>query len=408
MFTDIDSFSHQIFALSNRCTVLLDHIGGSSSFTPSHAADALKELGVATEELQVAIEELQQQNEKLNEALELAATERKRYQDLFHSAPQAYLITTLDGTIKEANRAAAQLIGIPGNFLEGKPLLIYVSEADRPLYWRELRQRQQYDSFREWQFWLQSRQQLLVRVACSTTVIRDLDDNPIGFRWILRDITEEQRLEALTSSRQAIDKDDPKNDTDLLQHYPIHTYKQGDLILLNSQSLWYVTQGWVKLTSLTETNKEILIGMIGAGMPFGAYLTTLPIYQATALSDVELVSISLTEIAASPDLARFLFSRTSNRLRQTEWLLSILAEPSIEQRLYQLLQLLQSEIGETIEGGVRLGVRFTHEELANACCSSRVTITRLLGKLQQQGKIGFDEQRRIILIDPSIVVSQVS
>ncbi|HEY9659483.1 MAG TPA: PAS domain-containing protein, partial [Allocoleopsis sp.] len=172
MFTDIDTFSHQIFALSNRCSILLDRVSGSSSFTPSHTADALKELGVATEELQVALEELQQQNERLSEALEQAAIERKRYQDLFQSAPQAYLITTLDGTIKEANRAAAQLIGVPAHFLEGKPLLLYVSEADRPLYWRELRQRQQYDSFREWQFWLQSRQQLLVQVACSISVIR--------------------------------------------------------------------------------------------------------------------------------------------------------------------------------------------------------------------------------------------
>lgn len=69
----------------------------------------------------------------------------------------------------------------------------------------------------------------------------------------------------------------------------------------------------------------------------------------------------------------------------------------IQNRLQYLLQLLKQEVGEQVDNGTRLSVRFTHEELASACCTTRVTITRLLSKLQQQNLICFDAKKHIIL-----------
>ncbi|WP_446344913.1 hypothetical protein [Coleofasciculus chthonoplastes] len=37
--------------------------------------------------------------------------------------------------------------------------------------------------------------------------------------------------------------------------------------------------------------------------------------------------------------------------------------------------------------------------MANACCTTRVTITRLFSQLQQQGKITFDAQRHLVWRD---------
>lgn len=362
--------------------------------TPEHAASAFKELGVASEELQVAVEELRQQNEVLNATLELVAAERKRYQDLFQFAPQAYLVTSLEGMIQEANRMAAQLLGVPMQFLIGKPLLPFVHPIDRPSYWQEILQRQQRDSFQDWPFRLQSRQQETIDVACSLLAIRDQAEQSIGFRWVLKNITEQKRLEDLERNAHLLNGE---SDTALLQNRSLQHYRAGDLIPLQHQSLWYVVQGLVKLTSLTEQNKESLIGLVGKGMPFGTYLTALSIYQATALSDVALVSVSLSEVAASPYLAQLLLSKTGQRLRQAELLVSILAEERAEKRLCRLLELLQTEVGESTAQGVRLTVRLTHEEMSSACCCNRVTITRLLSKLERQGKIALDPERYIIL-----------
>ena len=128
----------------------------------------------------------------------------------------------------------------------------------------------------------------------------------------------------------------------------------------------------------------------------------LPIYEVTALSDVSLVSISLSEIMASPHLCRILFTKTSQRLKQAERLLIIAGEYSASRRLDQLLQFLKTEIGEPAPEGVRLKIRLTHEDLANACGSTRVTTTRLIGKLQRSGKIKLDNQSHIILMGETL------
>ncbi len=70
-------------------------------------AQAGEELNVALKTLQAAEEELRRQNRALELAGQKAEAERHRYQDLFQFAPDGYLVTDLDGTIHEANRAAA-------------------------------------------------------------------------------------------------------------------------------------------------------------------------------------------------------------------------------------------------------------------------------------------------------------
>ena len=158
-----------------------------------------------------------------------------------------------------------------------------------------------------------------------------------------------------------------------------------------------MSRGLVKLTTLTEQNKEVLLGFMGEGSPFGPFLTALPIYEATALSDVELVPIAVSEVTQCSKLSQFLLLKMKNRLHQAEILISISAEHNSKERLYQLLQFLKTEIGQPVTEGIRLGIRLTHEELACACCSTRVTTTRLLGRLRMEGKILFDDDSHIIL-----------
>jgi len=59
-------------------------------------------------------------------AREALETERQRYRDLFEFAPDGYLVTDADGTIQEANQAAALLLGVRQDFLGGKPLVVFV------------------------------------------------------------------------------------------------------------------------------------------------------------------------------------------------------------------------------------------------------------------------------------------
>lgn len=168
---------------------------------------------------------------------------------------------------------------------------------------------------------------------------------------------------------------------------------------LEPNQLWLVSQGLVKLTTMGECGQEVLVGLVGSSMPFGSSLTDLPTYQAIALSKkVELVSIPLSEIAIAPRLAQALLPQISERLRQTEVLLAISGRRKVKERLNHLLLFLEEKFGEKMLQGTRLSIRLTHQDLADACCTTRVTITRLLGKLQQQGKIMFDVRNQIVFL----------
>jgi PAS domain-containing protein len=83
--------------------------------------EALAEVDVALEELAVTGQELREQTAELAVAREALEAERERYQELFQPAPVAYLVTDPLGGIREANRAAAELLQVRPGHLPGKP-----------------------------------------------------------------------------------------------------------------------------------------------------------------------------------------------------------------------------------------------------------------------------------------------
>ncbi|TAG73130.1 MAG: Crp/Fnr family transcriptional regulator [Oscillatoriales cyanobacterium] len=163
----------------------------------------------------------------------------------------------------------------------------------------------------------------------------------------------------------------------------LHFYAKGETIPLMSQGLWRVCQGLAQLSTLYPTGEEGLLGWVGPSMCFGLWLTSLQTYRATATSDVYLMWYSMVEIEASPQLAHELLPQMVRRLRQMESILAIAGQRRVEDRLYQLLLLLQQDFGQPV--------------VDNTICTTRVTVTRMLGKLQQQGLISRDGDRHLIL-----------
>ncbi len=177
----------------------------------------------------------------------------------------------------------------------------------------------------------------------------------------------------------------------------LHFYAKGETIPILSQGIWQVAQGLVQLGTLYPTGEEGLLGWVGPSMCFSLSFSCLQTYQAKALSDVYLMWFSLREVEGSPHLAREMFPQLMRRLRQVEAMLAISSQRKVEDRLHQLLLLLKQEMGEPVTDGTRLRVRLTHYDLATAIATSRVTITRILGKLRRDGIITLDSKRHIII-----------
>ncbi|MBE9200671.1 MULTISPECIES: PAS domain-containing protein [unclassified Nodularia (in: cyanobacteria)] len=386
---NIEHFIQSAEALHSRLADLYQTASVLPWIPPELLPQAFKELYSTSKMVQLAAEELYQQNEELIQTRNWLEAERQRYQDLFELAPDGYLVTNGEGIIQEANLAAAQLLNVSRQLLVGKPIVNFVRLEERQPFRSQLSQLCQSDNVRELVVRLQQNHGEYFDAAFTVAVVRNEQGKVNSLRWLLRNISERQKKKT-----ELID-----NDSDLIQDRPIYKHPKGETILLNPLVVWYVRQGLVKLNTFCETGEEILIGLATQDMVFGSNMTSLPIYQATALSDVELVSIYVAEIAVNPMLSHILLPKINQRLQQTESFLVIAGKRRVEERLYHLLQLLKQQIGEPVAEGTRLSVRLTHEDIASACCTTRVTITRLMGKLQQQGLISFDSKKYIILKD---------
>ncbi len=411
--------------------------------------ETFKELGVASEELQVILEELYQQNEKLIATRQAVETERQRYHHLFEFAPDGYLVTDTTGKVQEANRAAVTLLNVSKDFLIGKPLAIFIPVVERQhfrsiLAWLhdqvgypgvELLRQEQVVQLQPrhgepfpavlsvvlvCEARLDDHTCDSVRLPCSSLEIHGSQAPstleavlgcPTGInsvtsfteisqswslRWLLRRTTAANHLAQPKPGTELSARGSSPVDI-FLDERQLQAYHAGEVIPLNPQSVWFISQGLVKLSTFSQEGEEVLVGLAGPSTSFGPGLTSLQTYQAVALSAVQLVSISLAEIANSPSLAQKLLPQINQRLQQTESLLAIAGVRKVSNRLYQLLLLLKQEIGQPAAQGTRLSVRLTHQDFANACSTTRATITRQLLNLQQQGKISWCPKRHLIL-----------
>ena len=62
-----------------------------------------------------------------------------------------------------------------------------------------------------------------------------------------------------------------------------------------------------------------------------------------------------------------------------------------------LLELLAKDFGEPCEAGLRLNLRLTHQEIASALSTTRVTATRVLGQLRDEGWLQIDATRHLVV-----------
>ncbi len=382
----IDKFVHQTQKMYRRLTDLYQSVN-AEPLIPDVLPQTFVELGNASQILQLATEELYQQNEELIYTRNLVELERQRYRDLFEFAPDAYLLTDTIGIIQEANSAAVKLLNALPQYLVGKPINNYVALQERQSFRSLLTQLSNSDKVTELALRFKKCNGELFDGACRVGVVYNQQGKPIALRWLVHDIKERNPAQLTLIN----------NKCDLSQNCLQHQYSKGETIPLTSQEIWYVCQGLVKLTTLCETGGEVLVGLLTSGMVFGSRITKLHIYTATAMSDVKLNNINLTEIEANPTLNHILSSKINQRLQQTESLLAIFGHRRVQDRLYYLLQFLQQELGTPVARGTRLNFRLTHEDFASACCTTRVTITRMIGKLQREGKISFDSKNHMIL-----------
>jgi PAS domain S-box-containing protein len=177
----------------NRLRLAHDRITSLTQHEDVDSDQAAEELRSAVEELRVVEDELQTQNEELVTAHLNIEIERRRYQELFDLAPDAYLVTNLAGIIDEANLSASRLLGIAREFLIGKALAAYIATEDRVRF-RSLLSTRDRGGSRPLAFRIRTRGGANLHVELTYSVLDDERGKPTGFRWIVRDVSEQERM----------------------------------------------------------------------------------------------------------------------------------------------------------------------------------------------------------------------
>jgi len=151
-----------------------------------------RELSTSLEEQAVFEEELRQQNEELSIANENAKLAQQRYEDLFEFAPDAYLVTDVNGIIQEVNCAAEKLLSLPRKYLIGKPIFVFIAESHRRSFRSQVNLLQ---PLQDWECCIQLPKVKPFDVIITMTSVYDFQGKLLGKRLMIRDINEHKQTQ---------------------------------------------------------------------------------------------------------------------------------------------------------------------------------------------------------------------
>jgi PAS domain S-box-containing protein len=195
VMSDKSNFRQQIDDLYARVAAL-KYSPDESSTTRDLLDDLLNDLMTALEELDVAEDEVREQNETLESTRDALAYERQRYQQLFDFAPDAYIVTDLNGTIRQANQAAEMMLNLEQKFLISKPLSVFVVEDQRSWFRSIVGHLQKTGEPQSHQLMLLPRKrEIPITVMALSNLVYDMESMPSAISWALVDITERTQLE---------------------------------------------------------------------------------------------------------------------------------------------------------------------------------------------------------------------
>ena len=154
-------------------------------------------------ELQVHQVELEIQNEELRQAQQELAEARDRYLDLYQAAPVGYLTLDVQRTIRQANQAAAGMLGTEGREIVGKRLEELVVAEDADACYLHLRQVADEGKPRrcELRFRRSDGSWLWMRLDTGLAQPSETADSAPEFRIVMTDVTERNRAERALRNR---------------------------------------------------------------------------------------------------------------------------------------------------------------------------------------------------------------
>lgn len=195
---------------------------------------------------------------------------------------------------------------------------------------------------------------------------------------------------------------------ELIEHVELREIPRRQVIYLPGdpgEQVYFINGGRVKTSKVTRDGKELTLAYRGAGQVFGelavvdgspreemaeamknAIITELPvdIFRELLLNDAALCFEFMSELG--------------KRRRQLETKLEHLVFKDVQAKLAALLLELGAEYGQENEVGLQIGLKITHQEMANLIGSTRETISLTLAQFKKRKLLDMNG-RTVVLLD---------
>jgi CRP-like cAMP-binding protein len=186
------------------------------------------------------------------------------------------------------------------------------------------------------------------------------------------------------------------------EHYRCRTFTKDEKIPTRPGLLYLVQRGSVRLVGEAQVSatvgsssrlprinsEEAFLGFVGAGQPFEIVSQSPFTLQSFAHVDqTAVIWMYWHDLDNWPHFRREVLDAFRYQHQRKLLWLSTLGQRRTIDRLLGFLTLLIEEYGEPCDEGYCLPWALTHAQIGSAIGSTRVTVTRLMGKLRQRGLI---------------------
>lgn len=198
----------------------------------------------------------------------------------------------------------------------------------------------------------------------------------------------------------------PKKLGNTLEERGHSDYKKGEFIYMtaqNSDKVFFLTQGRVKIGTYSSTGKEITKAILEAGQVFGELALIGEGNRrdfAYAMEETNVCELSVKEMKGlfknHNSLSMLMMKIMGNRVLDMEQRLESLVFKDSRTRIVEYLVDLTHKKGERV-GYEHVVRRFiTHQEIANLTATSRQTVTTVLNELRTKNLLTFNRKRLLV------------
>lgn len=187
----------------------------------------------------------------------------------------------------------------------------------------------------------------------------------------------------------------------------LRNYAKNKLILDESDTNEYmygVIEGEVKAFRVSEDGRETLLALRGEGKSFGELSM---IDGKTAPATVSATEDSLVAVISREHFRQLLHSQEKintkfmeilcAQLRDSLRMQEMMNQKNASERIRMLLSTLAEERGSKTDEGVVIGLKLTHQRIADMTGLTRESVTRALDRWRKSDHISINSSRQIVL-----------